>query len=384
MSITWQISCAQRNEIKIGNPLSDGVWDYTWQQGRQLATMSNGSTTWTYTYDANGMRIGRTNGTDSYTYIYSNGLLTRMVKNDTMLLFTYDAAGMPLTVHCNGFTYYYVTNLQGDVIAILDGNGNAVVEYMYNAWGELLGITGSMRLTLGLVNPLRYRSYVYDHETGLYYLQSRYYNPEIGRFISADNYPSTGQGLTGNNMFAYCGNNPVSRNDDGGEFWHIVIGAAIGAAVSFGASILSDVVAGEEIDWVGAGVSAAFGAVSGALAASGVGALGSALASVAIDGTEYVVSSVIEGKEINQEELLATVAISALTAGKGIDGAKLSGIYRHSTNVLKTAVSPKKIAMYTAKKTNVLKTVFSSIGGTIVEGVAGGVADGFKRRFSLA
>ena len=185
-------------------------------------SISNGSTTWTYTYDANGMRIGRTNGTDSYTYIYSNGLLTRMVKNDTMLLFTYDAAGMPLTVSYNGFTYYYVTNLQGDVIAILEGNGNAVVEYMYNAWGELLGITGSMRLTLGLVNPLRYRSYVYDHETGLYYLQSRYYNPEIGRFISADDYISTGQG---------------------GEFWNYVIGGLVGVV----ADGVVTVVRGEDI-----------------------------------------------------------------------------------------------------------------------------------------
>ena len=259
-----------------------------------------------------------------------------------------------------------------------------VAKHLYDAWGKPLSIEDESENNLGALNPLRYRGYVYDRETGLYYLQSRYYNPIWGRFINADNYPSTGQGLTGNNMFAYCGNNPVSRGDEGGEFWHIVIGAAIGAGVSFGASILSDVIAGEEIDWVGAGVSAAFGAVSGALAASGIGALGLALASVAIDGTEYVVRSVIAGKDINQEELLTTVAISVLTAGKGIDGAKLSGIYRHSTNVLKTAVSPKKIAMYTAKKTNVLKTVFFSIGETIVEGVVDGVADGYKRRFSLA
>lgn len=69
---------------------------------------------------------------------------------------------------------------------------------------------------IGALNPLRYRGYVYDTETGLYYLQSRYYDPEIGRFINADAFTSTGQGLLGNNMFAYCGNNPVVYEDDSG------------------------------------------------------------------------------------------------------------------------------------------------------------------------
>ena len=75
-----------------------------------------------------------------------------------------------------------------------------------------------MAATLGAQNPLRYRGYVYDTETGLYYLQSRYYNPAWGRFINADAYASTGQGIIGNNMFAYCGNNPVIRHDPTGQF----------------------------------------------------------------------------------------------------------------------------------------------------------------------
>ena len=74
-----------------------------------------------------------------------------------------------------------------------------------------------MASTLGEVNPLTYRGYVYDHETGLYYLQSRYYDPEIGRFFNADAFASTGQGLLGNNMFAYCGNNPVNCGDPTGH-----------------------------------------------------------------------------------------------------------------------------------------------------------------------
>ena len=91
-----------------------------------------------------------------------------------------------------------------------------MVEYTYNAWGVLLSTTGSMASTLGVHNPLRYRGYVYDNETALYYLQSRYYDPDVGRFINADAFASTGQGILGNNMFAYCLNNPVNMIDPNG------------------------------------------------------------------------------------------------------------------------------------------------------------------------
>ncbi len=98
----------------------------------------------------------------------------------------------------------------------MDSNGNPKVYYQYDAWGNILSTSGSMASTLGTQNPLRYRGYVYDEETGLYYLQSRYYNPEIGRFLNADGYIATGQGLLGNNMFAYCLNNPVRYMDYSG------------------------------------------------------------------------------------------------------------------------------------------------------------------------
>ena len=103
------------------------------------------------------------------------------------------------------------------MVGIADSTGALVVRYSYDAWGKLLSITGSMADTLGVQNPLRYRGYVYDQETGLYYLQSRYYDPEIGRFINADALIATGQGMLGNNMFAYCNNNPVNLKDPTGE-----------------------------------------------------------------------------------------------------------------------------------------------------------------------
>lgn len=140
-----------------------------------------------FQYDANGMRTARTgsNGV-SYTYVYNGGQLMQMTRGTTVYQFTYDTNGTPMTISENGTVYYYVTNLQGDVMAILNSSGAEVARYAYDAWGRRLGISGTMASTLGTYNPLRYRGYVYDTETDLYYLQSRYYAPSIGKFINAD------------------------------------------------------------------------------------------------------------------------------------------------------------------------------------------------------
>ena len=180
----------------------------------------------------------------TYTYVYNGGSLMQETITTTVttddgttttaqtLDFAYDASGLPMSVTCNGETYYYVTNLQGDVTDILDDAGTALVTYTYDAWGNILTTTGSLASTLGIANPLCYRSYVYDAETGLYYLQSRYYNPEIGRFISADSQLSTDD-VIGLNLFAYCGNNPVNRVDPTGkDWWHWVVAAGIVAAAA--------------------------------------------------------------------------------------------------------------------------------------------------------
>ena len=134
-----------------------------------------------------------------------------MTPTDT-LIFSYDENGKPAALTYNGNTYYYVTTQQGDVMYIVDGSNNIKASYTYNAWGEIISSSGE----LADVNPIRYRGYYYDAETGLYYLQSRYYDPVICRFINADKYASTGQDFLGFNMFAYCGNNPVNNSDPDG------------------------------------------------------------------------------------------------------------------------------------------------------------------------
>ena len=129
---------------------------------------------------------------------------------------TYGETG-PLYIDYNGTIYYYILNGQGDVVGLARWDEPVDVTYSYNAWGELERITGNLASTLGLHNPLRYRGYVYDTETEQYYLNSRYYNPKWGRFINADVYISTGQGMLGYSMFAYCNNNPVNACDPSGE-----------------------------------------------------------------------------------------------------------------------------------------------------------------------
>ena len=116
----------------------------------------------------------------------------------------------------NYTTYYYLRNAQNDIVKIVDSTGAAVVEYIYDSWGKIVFSTGSLANTVGTYQPFRYRGYVYDDDLGLYYLQSRYYDPSICRFISSDVYLSTGQGVIGHNSFAYCLNNPIYGCDPNG------------------------------------------------------------------------------------------------------------------------------------------------------------------------
>ena len=215
---------------EIGNPVSDGLWTYEWEHGRQLAEQSDGTTTWTYTYDASSQRTSRSNGQVSYYYIYDGitlkylriaDITTTIETTICEMYFEYGQTGLVAIHYVSSSlvdTYYAVNNAQRDIVALVDGTGTAVVNYTYDAWGNLRGITGSKANTLGQYNPIRYRGYVYDTETQLYFLNSRYYNPDFGRFLNADIYVSTGQGILGENMFAYCRNNPVNRIDVSGTY----------------------------------------------------------------------------------------------------------------------------------------------------------------------
>ena len=174
--------------------------------------------------------------TVTHEYLTLNGKVARETirTNNTLtavLDFIYDESGKPfaLKYSTNGTsfqTYYYVLNLQGDVVKLIHYipgfEYESVATYEYDAWGNILSSSGK----LAEINPLRYRGYYYDSETGFYYLQSRYYDPANRRFISADSYQSTGQGFIGTNMFAYCGNSPTNLSDNSGCMPHVIENAA--------------------------------------------------------------------------------------------------------------------------------------------------------------
>ena len=186
--------------------------------------------------------------TITHEYLTLSGKVTRetVKKNGNVtdvMDFVYDESGRPFALNhsANGgssfTTYYYILNLQGDVVKLVTASGSAVATYEYDAWGKVLSATGSMADK----NPLRYRGYYYDNETGFYYLRSRYYDPANRRFINADSYASTGQGFIGTNMFAYCNNNPVMYVDPAGKsIIGIIIAVVAGIGLAVGLSGCGD------------------------------------------------------------------------------------------------------------------------------------------------
>ena len=199
----------------IGNPLNDGTWTYTWQNGRQLQKMQKSGVTAEFVYNADGLRVQKTVNGVATKYTLHGKNVVHMTSGTDELHFFYDAQNRPAVVVYNGTAYAYVKSLQGDIVAILDENGNTVVSYGYDAWGAPLWCTGELAETLGKVQPFRYRGYVFDEETGLYYLRSRYYNPQWGRFANADALIGAGK-LLSHNLFAYCSNCSVCYTDASG------------------------------------------------------------------------------------------------------------------------------------------------------------------------
>ncbi len=207
-----------------GNPLTyrDDM-TFEWENGRILKNITTSDKAIQMSYDSNGIRTQKSvDGVKTnYYYDSSNNLFALTQGNDT-LFFYYDNSGEVMSVSCNGTMYYYIKDLQGDITEIVDKDGKAVAEYAYDAWGNML-TEDNGKLTVGKLNPFRYRGYVYDEETGLYYLQSRYYDPLSGRFLNADVYCDTCSGSPlSTNMFSYCENNAIMKYDvTGNDAWWI-------------------------------------------------------------------------------------------------------------------------------------------------------------------
>ena len=230
----------------IGNPLSYRGWTMSWQGGRQLASMTKSSDTLSFAYNESGLRTSKTVNGITHSYVWQGSKLAADITDAYALYFHYDSSGevIGFTRTANGTDteYFYVKNLQGDILKVITATGTEAATYTYDAWGKLLTSTGD----LAEVNPLRYRGYFYDTETSLYYLKSRYYDPEVGRFINPDAYASTGQGILGTNMFTYCDNNPIIYADFSGTISELVIlpvGTTLASIVSTAVIAVAAVVA---------------------------------------------------------------------------------------------------------------------------------------------
>ena len=262
-----------------GNPtLLRGV-PLTWGEGRRLKKVSLSWGTVDFAYDSDGKRVKKTSGNTETKYYYNGSTLSGLVKTTagstgttkTTVQFVYDAEGKPFMLRFNGKTdYFYLYNGLGDVVGLVDSSNQVVVRYQYNSWGKVTSTQDTSGVSLATLNPFRYRKYVYDPETGLYCLGSRYYDPEVGRFVNADDTDvifAKPQELESKNLYAYCDNNPVAREDYAGEFpIPCIVGAVVGAVVSGFSYVLSS---GGEIDGVELAKSCLVGAVSGALAPLG-------------------------------------------------------------------------------------------------------------------
>lgn len=172
-------------------------------------------------------------------------------------------------MNLNDTEYYYIRNAQEDIIGLFDGTGTQVVSYTYNSWGKLIDISGTLASTIGVKNPYRYRGYRYDNETGLFYVCSRYYDSEIGRFINADDasvLQLTQGDIHGANLFAYCYNNPIMYSDPSGEIPVWILYAAAGAALFGGVTYLVGRLLGIS-GWTLAALAGSLAALGGAAAA---------------------------------------------------------------------------------------------------------------------
>ena len=280
----------------IGNPNvwhnSTGDWNLSWANGRQLTTASNDNHRVSYTYDLAGVRDSKTVDGVTYNYITQNGQVVRQTWGSHVMDFIYDNTGKPYALKYDGTIYYYVLNLQGDVISIITHWGESYGTYTYDAWGNVLSVSGD----IAKLNPIRYRGYYYDTETGLYYLGSRYYDPVVRRFINADAADfvlENPYGLTDKNMFAYCDNDPVDRADDGGELWgEILTGIAVVAGLTAVAAVAVAT----------AGVGAVAVAGSGAILTGTIGSGTTVLSAVAASSAIVSLTTSVAAKKVSKIE----------------------------------------------------------------------------------
>jgi len=238
-----------------GNFLTYNGWTYTWNDEGALTAMGKTGTSMSFTYNEDGIRTSKTVNGVTTMYTLDGDKVATETTGSQVINYTYDSNDNLVFMAVGGQNYFYKRNIQNDITDLLDSDMNVVASYTYDTWGKLISVTGNT--TLGNLNPYRYRGYRYDTETGMYYLQSRYYEPGIGRFISPDSIDDTGYRPWGKNRFAYCDNNPVMYSDPTGKaVGEIILGLVLGLIVAWLVDGLLIAITGKSgAEWVAIGIS---------------------------------------------------------------------------------------------------------------------------------
>ena len=379
---------------EIGNPVQYLGDTLTWTEGRRLASLSRpfpgkpeNQTIYTYEYNAAGQRTSKTKTTsyngESITteFIYEGDLLVGQKTSDGKgdMTFLHDDTGAYIGLIYEGVEYYYMKNVQGDIIGIVDAEGVIQAVYTYEPFGKLFSIetkSGFLRYdgdwSVGGMNPIRYRGYYYDYDTKLYYLNSRYYDPYVGRFLNADGEISDAGGdVLGYNLFAYCFNNPVNMADSTGQWPKWLTGAL--NVVSGALQMAAGAALGATVGWTGIGaVAASFLIVNGAATAS--------------QGVGQIVNDVTKSNVMREDNIVRTGVKSIGKAIGGETGEKVStGLY--DAAVVATNLYAGRVGLQQAgvvpKKVNINKVLNNPLDEFVTVGPAQGVVSNYCRTIPM-
>ena len=388
----------------IGNMLSFDSQTFTWL-GRRLMSYAKGGTTTNYTYNSDGIRTKKVSGSTTTDYCLNGTQVLAEKRGGTLINYFYTSNGTRVGFKTGGKVYYYVYNLQGDVTHIVDESKNIVATYRYDPFGKILNL--SSLTSIGKLNPFRYRGYYYDTESNLYYLNSRYYNPEICRFINADDidYLGADGSPLSYNLFAYCLNNPVNRFDVNGNWsmpnWlkvtvgavaiaglavatvctggaaAVICGAALSGAIAGGASgaVMGAIGGGISGGWQGALDGACSGFMSGTLIGGATGAASAGL-NIATGATTVVgnahgstlhkLATNMEAGKMAASGQYSQIGVNKALKTMGLNGTSrpdVIGIAKKGMNKLVEVVSPRQSTNYIINKmSNMLSNNSGSVG----------------------
>lgn len=379
----------------IGNPLTIGNSTLTWTNGRQLSSYSNNDLIVTYKYNYDGIRTEKTVNNVTYKYYLEDKNIEYLQFSDNVLYFIRDDDDKLVGFKYNSDIYYYVKNLQNDIIGIKNANSDIIATYEYDSFGKILSIKDSNgnEITsdthIAHINPFRYRSYYYDSETNLYYLNTRYYNPEWGRFLNMDGILGANSDILSFNLYSYCSNNFTNYNDQTGTglfsaaIFVGFVGAVVGVANQLIGDLFSSSISGKlqfssAETYVGAAVGGAAGAYTTLVTGSVL--LGNAVTGFAGSSTREIIESKTKGEEISFSSITSETVISSVSTALGLKVNKYT-TGKNSFNAIYSS-SAKKLARDSISNVSI-KTIGKSIASEIISNSPSTFITGFGNSFNI-